>query len=296
MTNHRSIIGLDLSNEDVQYTDIKTLSDDVLRYSQFLTVSLYNELFSSNASSFEPAFSDSYLNSQILQSQFFGKMSPFSPQKSFQHFLDEIHWANHLRIPTLLVPSHTDNSIEYLKYVNTICSLSHANVWIEIDLDKDAWEKWNVIRSSVGYKLFIRPILRLSSIEIDINLLEIWRAEHIAGFIIPIDLFSHQNKFSRTLEIFVSSMMDFDLTFVLEGFQMNENDFIEAEQYLFWLEDSKMEMSEYERGTVPFRDTIQVPVQPLSDNLESIVYESFERDPFKYMKYKEALMLAIQDK
>jgi hypothetical protein len=40
---------------------------------------------------------------------------------------------------------------------------------------------------------------------------------------------------------------------------------------------------------------VQVPLQPLADNLESQTYEVFEKDPVKYVNYQEAVFLALQD-
>ena len=39
---------------------------------------------------------------------------------------------------------------------------------------------------------------------------------------------------------------------------------------------------------------MQVPLQPLADNLESQTYEVFEKDPVKYVNYEEAVFLALQ--
>jgi len=46
---------------------------------------------------------------------------------------------------------------------------------------------------------------------------------------------------------------------------------------------------------LPYRDYLQAPLQPLADNLESGVYEVFERDPVKYKKYEEAVHEALKD-
>jgi len=43
-----------------------------------------------------------------------------------------------------------------------------------------------------------------------------------------------------------------------------------------------------EAFTAGYRDTLQMPLQPLGDNLENCTYETFERDPTKYEKYEEA--------
>ena len=36
-----------------------------------------------------------------------------------------------------------------------------------------------------------------------------------------------------------------------------------------------------------YHDYLQAPLQPLMDNLESLTYETFEKDPIKYQQYEE---------
>jgi hypothetical protein len=38
---------------------------------------------------------------------------------------------------------------------------------------------------------------------------------------------------------------------------------------------------------IPYRDLLQSPLQPLMDNLESQIYETFEKDPIKYVQYEQ---------
>lgn len=45
-----------------------------------------------------------------------------------------------------------------------------------------------------------------------------------------------------------------------------------------------------------YEDFLQLPLQPLMDNLESQTYEVFEKDPVKYTEYQRAMYLAILDK
>ena len=51
-------------------------------------------------------------------------------------------------------------------------------------------------------------------------------------------------------------------------------------------------MREFARG---YEDFLQSPLQPLQDNLESQTYEIFEKDPVKYVRYQEAIRLALLD-
>ena len=48
-------------------------------------------------------------------------------------------------------------------------------------------------------------------------------------------------------------------------------------------------------GKRPYRDYLQAPLQPLMDNLESVTYETFEKDASKYIQYEEAVRCALLD-
>ena len=50
-----------------------------------------------------------------------------------------------------------------------------------------------------------------------------------------------------------------------------------------------------ERSLISYRDILQSPLQPLMDNLESNVYETFERDSPKYLHYEYAIERALHD-
>jgi protein arginine N-methyltransferase 5 len=45
-----------------------------------------------------------------------------------------------------------------------------------------------------------------------------------------------------------------------------------------------------------YEDCLQNPLQPLQDNLESTVYEVFEKDPIKYYQYQIAIQQALLDR
>lgn len=41
---------------------------------------------------------------------------------------------------------------------------------------------------------------------------------------------------------------------------------------------------------------LEIPLQPLYDNLDSYTYEVFEKDPVKYIFYQRAIEQALTDK
>ncbi|KAI0136971.1 PRMT5 arginine-N-methyltransferase [Xylariales sp. AK1849] len=66
--------------------------------------------------------------------------------------------------------------------------------------------------------------------------------------------------------------------------------------YLRYIERQQEPLSALERGTLAnFQDWLQSPLQPLSDNLESVTYEVFEGDPVKYKQYELAIAQALAE-
>lgn len=45
-----------------------------------------------------------------------------------------------------------------------------------------------------------------------------------------------------------------------------------------------------------YDDCLEIPLQPLYDNLDSYTYEVFEKDPVKYIFYQRAVEQALLDK
>jgi protein arginine N-methyltransferase 5 len=63
-------------------------------------------------------------------------------------------------------------------------------------------------------------------------------------------------------------------------------------RHLQFTQPARPPMERFGQG---YQDYIQSPLQPLSDNLESITYEVFEKDPIKYEWYKRATAEALKD-
>lgn len=66
-------------------------------------------------------------------------------------------------------------------------------------------------------------------------------------------------------------------------------------EYLVYLFRGIDALTEQALIEIPYRDYLQAPLQPLMDNLESVTYETFEKDASKYNQYEEAVRLALLD-
>jgi len=65
--------------------------------------------------------------------------------------------------------------------------------------------------------------------------------------------------------------------------------------YVRYLQRHQPPRTTIERFGSGYQDYLQAPLQPLTDNLESVTYEVFEKDPIKYDWYERAIANALLD-
>jgi type II protein arginine methyltransferase len=65
--------------------------------------------------------------------------------------------------------------------------------------------------------------------------------------------------------------------------------------YMRYLQRHQPPRTTIEKFGSGYQDYLQAPLQPLTDNLESVTYEVFERDPIKYDWYERAIANALLD-
>ncbi|TVY49663.1 Protein arginine N-methyltransferase [Lachnellula occidentalis] len=65
--------------------------------------------------------------------------------------------------------------------------------------------------------------------------------------------------------------------------------------YMRYLQRHQPTRTALEKFGSGYQDYLQAPLQPLTDNLESVTYEVFEKDPVKYDWYERAIAQALSD-
>ena len=78
--------------------------------------------------------------------------------------------------------------------------------------------------------------------------------------------------------------------------QKAKNDALSYLKYIRYLQrQGQPPQTEMEKYGCGYQDYLQVPLQPLAHNLESMTYEVFEKDPVKYDLYEDAMRKALRD-
>ena len=101
----------------------------------------------------------------------------------------------------------------------------------------------------------------------------------------------------KAVQLFIQSLYDANKLHISLAVRANPNipNLQYYIQYLNQLLNGKF-IPEKDPHIDPCRDQLQVPLQPLKDNLQSGTYEIFEKDPVKYEEYRKAILAAIQDR
>ena len=132
------------------------------------------------------------------------------------------------------------------------------------------------------------------------SLMESWFAHGVRHFKIDGHTFYKNKKgfpvLSKHHQLFLKKFMRYDdVTIILSGINGIEKNAMGHAQYLNHLRRTCKPLSKLEASEKAYWDVLQTPLQPLSDNLDYSTYETFESDPVKYVRYEEALVLAIHD-
>ncbi|KAF8573487.1 PRMT5-domain-containing protein [Ramaria rubella] len=174
----------------------------------------------------------------------------------------------------------------------------------------DTWEMWDSIRNICAYHPRLSLTLDLTPpCPPNARLLERWTAEPTRHLFLPATTFIPNPKgypvLPKSTQSFIREIVTQRPTIILSGTQASlhtsggEGAYL---QYIRHLEKTSpgIKASETE-GTVEnfargYQDYLQAPLQPLMDNLQSITYEMFEKDPVKYAQYEKAVYLALCDR
>ncbi|KAI5795070.1 PRMT5 arginine-N-methyltransferase-domain-containing protein [Geopyxis carbonaria] len=213
------------------------------------------------------------------------------------------------------------------EYGQAICAaLTHATymhllVQMPIEYQKDgasydelaSWDNWNTIRTICKYSSQLQLALQMTPRLPHSSVIQRWFAEPIRIIQFPASCFCPNNKgfpvltkphqhlistymrLKPTPYIFLSET-DVPLTPRAGSKSPPRHEPLSYLIYLRHLQKTQPPLSKVDSFGSGYQDYLQAPLQPLADNLESITYEVFEKDPVKYDQYEKAIQLALEDR
>lgn len=229
----------------------------------------------------------------------------------------ELLWAVHVGAYGALLPApkHGLRVENYCKALNTFFSRHPANSkwWIRIPLVcavetpegtslVDGWEVWDKMRRLLDYNTNVSISLTFTdNLPASDNALKRWLCEDVKVVDLPCTVFvKNKNGYpvlsKRHKALMVSLFHHKVQVFLSPGTHFENVNIGEYLNYVARLFTQQEALGGVESFAHELRDHLQEPLQPLADNLESQIYEVFEQDPVKYVRYEEAVLACLRDK
>lgn len=135
-------------------------------------------------------------------------------------------------------------------------------------------------------------------------LLDAWLAEPVRAVIVPSEIFISNPKgypvLSKRHQAFVKKLMrrmQPQMIVTVPTTQIHASATPSSyQEYIHYLHRNLPAMDQVEEFASGYQDYLQAPLQPLMDNLDNNMYETFERDPIKYQEYEKAVYHALLDR
>eukprot|EP01117_Protostelium_nocturnum_P013830 TRINITY_DN5206_c0_g1_i2.p1 TRINITY_DN5206_c0_g1~~TRINITY_DN5206_c0_g1_i2.p1 ORF type:complete len:626 (+),score=226.31 TRINITY_DN5206_c0_g1_i2:52-1929(+) len=276
------------------------------------------------------ARSDTLLNSSQWSSFIIGKISNWidldsvnesTRRNSERVLLQELSWAAHLNLPSIVLPTPSFDSTNYAHIVHRkLQGLMYMQMWLRIPLMStwqsihgednaplapngkpihDPWEHWNNFKTLCDQHASLSVALELTEDLPGEGVLKRWLGEPVKAVIIPTKIFmTNKSGFpvlSKRHQQFLIQLFRYKIQYILNGTPKHKGGMPSYRQYVQFLYSKSPPLSAEESFEAPYLDYLQAPLQPLMDNLESQTYETFERDPIKYRLYEDAVYQALVD-
>lgn len=217
----------------------------------------------------------------------------------------DISWAMFLNVYSLMFDLPMDGNFINLARLldNQIDTYQNTTMLIQfwmsvpiVNSENDPWTKWTKFISSVRNISKMRLVLEVGSELPSNEELDRWLGEPVVGIIIQTDVFLRNKKGYPVLpklhQEFIKKMFNIGCQIIMSGESVVKQHF----NYLAHLYDNTAPLTSYSSEFVSgFEDYLQTPLQPLKNNLQSYVYETFEQDPIKYYLYEKAIFQALND-
>lgn len=233
--------------------------------------------------------------------------------KSKALFLQELGFAMHLGVPVIKISLNKKRNTQLCRLINEKFSSGLTSTfWITIPMvhpsqfspicteeeKEDTWEWWNDFATYCNYNKHLGLLLELpdkDNIPPDCEI-DRWIGEPVKALIIPTSYFlpncNGKPVLSRAHQDLIQKFLAIDVQYIIKPDV--EVDLSIYTKYLHFL-GKKLYVRE---GNLDFvrgcEDFLQNPLQPLTEHLETNIYEVFEMDQIKYTTYQNAILKAVE--
>jgi len=240
---------------------------------------------------------------------------PYIRKRSEEKLTQELKYATHLGVPAVLVRLTGENHMNLARMIsNAVNKDQGPAIWCQVPLappncdkynkspstvpQRSSWNWWNKFRLLGNTNTKLNVCLEFSENVPSDSEVQRWLGEPIKTVLLPTSIFLTNKKgypvLAKSHQSILKLLIKLDVQIVLKGPTRHQH-LSFYQQYLSHLHlqvESHDPLHTFAKG---FEDFLQIPLQPLMDNLESSTYEVFERDPVKYSQYLVAMQRAITE-
>lgn len=225
-------------------------------------------------------------------------------QRDAALFKQEVSYASYLNVSAIMFNLPLTSSIPNLaRLVNvTLHENMFVNFFVRVpmscaDDSVDTWKLWSTFSTACDYHKSVYLALELTTDLPDEQELDRWLGEPIKAFIAPTSIFLTNKAgfpvLSHPHQVFINKLFDLDACVFISGeSDQNMRPYFE---YLSFVHDNN-KCDKLYSYSYAYENLLQVPLQPLINDLDNNVYAVFEQDPIKYQQYEKAITKALNDK
>uniref|UniRef100_A0A1A9X3K2 Protein arginine N-methyltransferase n=1 Tax=Glossina brevipalpis TaxID=37001 RepID=A0A1A9X3K2_9MUSC len=166
-----------------------------------------------------------------------------------------------------------------------------------LDLEQqDTWQWWNCFRCAADFNIKLKVVLEFNETERpNLDIIRRWMGEPLEAVIIPSTMFIRNRQkypvLPKAWQQVLACILQAHVNIIVST-DANDSNLKLYADYLQNFRDIHKDAHSLES----FEDGLEIPLQPLYDNLDCYTYEIFERDPVKYKLYQDAIAAALIDR
>lgn len=241
---------------------------------------------------------------------------PFIRESNTRLLRQELGFAGHLGLPAIMITltQPVNANLARILY-NTMLAGIGYQIWIKIPMvhpsrysplcdeseREDSWEWWNNLRRYCHYDKRLGLVLEMpyKNHVPSQNELNRWIGEPVKALSVATSLFlmnQHgQPVLSQAHQTIIRQFLSLDVQYIINGAKLHGHTYRQYCAYMSFLGKKLYThdlLTEFVHGC---EDLLQNPLQPLTEHLETNIYEVFEKDQVKYVEYQNAIKRALED-
>ncbi|CAG9313962.1 PRMT5 [Blepharisma stoltei] len=207
----------------------------------------------------------------------------------------QIDWAVHLGVNAIVLPTPQLHCTNFARILNQYLEKGFYYQKVHVEIPADKWEIWNALRCMVGPSTALGVSLVITKELPEEKILDRWFGEPIMNVHIPRHIFLKNKQGFPVLpkehQVFIQKLFKLKAS-VLIG---SARDAEQIRGYICYLFKNQPRLNKIQSFSIDYWDNLQIPLQPLMHNLESMTYDIFEKDTVKYLLYENAIYSALKD-